>query len=297
MIERLKILKEQRGRFSNGREAASCLLKDQDLRHEIEVLSRVFLGKIVSGCGDCYAEAYAKLLNLNLKIAMEKLEVKFKLRAGALLEDINDHSKTISQANITDELALHHLRLAKKLSEKAYSRVVGLFITLPENLEELLKQDPEDIDENKNPIIPLNGGVTPQYFDANAPGYVAPTEGIVRYPMAEGLPFDFLPNEGTIIEGTVKFADGTAIPAGEYATEEGLEFIVKEDGTAIIKEESDYSEEEETLISEIQNLLASGTTKTDIKAKYSQQESVGDKKLTGKLLDILIKEAALRATE
>lgn len=62
-------------------------------------------------------------------------------------------------------------------------------------------------------------------------------EGVVRYPMSKGLPFDFLPNEGTITEGSVKLADGTAIKAGTYKTAEGLSVIVAADGTASLKEQ------------------------------------------------------------
>lgn len=76
----------------------------------------------------------------------------------------------------------------------------------------------------------------PQYVDASAPGYVAQADGTVRYPMADGLPFDFLPNEDTIVKGLVKRADGTGIKTGTYATAEGLEIVVAPGGKATIKE-------------------------------------------------------------
>lgn len=90
-----------------------------------------------------------------------------------------------------------------------------------------------------------NGGQTgqggevkpdPQYDNPEAPGYVAQAEGTVRYPMAEGIPFDFLPNEGTLVKGTVMRADGSKIKPGTYVTAEGLEIVVQPSGKANIKE-------------------------------------------------------------
>lgn len=76
----------------------------------------------------------------------------------------------------------------------------------------------------------------PQYDSPEAPGYVAQAEGTVRYPMAEGIPFDFLPNEGTLVKGTVTRADGSKIKPGTYVTAEGLEIVVQPGGKANIKE-------------------------------------------------------------
>lgn len=72
----------------------------------------------------------------------------------------------------------------------------------------------------------------PQYDD---PGYVAQAEGTVRYPMAEGIPFDFLPNKGTLVKGTVTRADGSKIKPGTYITAEGLQIVVQPGGKANIK--------------------------------------------------------------
>lgn len=74
----------------------------------------------------------------------------------------------------------------------------------------------------------------PQYDDPGAPGYVPQVEGTVRYPMAEGTPFDFMPDEGTIVKGTVTRADGTPVEPGTYRTAEGLEIVVQSDGVTDI---------------------------------------------------------------
>lgn len=79
--------------------------------------------------------------------------------------------------------------------------------------------------------------VDPQYTDPDAPGYVPQAEDTVRYPMAEGIPFDFLPNEGTLVKGTVTLGDGSKIKPGTYITAEGLRIVVQPGGKATIKSE------------------------------------------------------------
>lgn len=81
----------------------------------------------------------------------------------------------------------------------------------------------------------------------DATGYVAQAEGVVRYPMAEDIPFDFLPNEGTLVKGTVTRADGTKIKPGIYITAEGLQIVVQPGGKANIKNEDGTSFDEEDL--------------------------------------------------
>lgn len=86
-----------------------------------------------------------------------------------------------------------------------------------------------------------DAGVQPQYDNPDAPGYVPQAEGTVRYPMSEGIPFDFLPYEGTIVKGTVTRADGSKIKPGTYLTAEGLEIAVQPGGKANIKEAGEVS--------------------------------------------------------
>lgn len=81
----------------------------------------------------------------------------------------------------------------------------------------------------------------------DATGYVAQAEGVVRYPMAEGVPFDFLPKEGTLVKGTVTRADGSKIKPGTYITAEGLQIVVQPGGKANIKNEDGTPFDEEDL--------------------------------------------------
>ena len=132
MIERLITLQENRKQFANSDELFNCLKTDTALRNEIETLSKVFFRKTVSGCSNCYFDAYIQLISLKIEIAMEKLKCVFMLLAGALLQDCLNQNIDLacSNANITDDLALYHL--------KTNPNCIGLFQTLPDNLEELL---------------------------------------------------------------------------------------------------------------------------------------------------------------
>lgn len=77
--------------------------------------------------------------------------------------------------------------------------------------------------------------VEPQYSDPVAPGFVAPALGVIRIPLTEGLPIDFTPNKDNAEKGKVKYADGTAVKAGTYATATGDEIAVQPGGKATLK--------------------------------------------------------------
>src|ERR1035437_3355977 len=133
MIERLITLQSNRKQFVNADELISSLKTDSALRNEIEFLSKVFLHKTVSGCSNCYFDSYMQLISLKIEIAMEKLKCVFLLLAGALLQDtVNyDNDLLCSNANITDDLALYHLK------SNPFCR--SLFQTLPEDVDALIE--------------------------------------------------------------------------------------------------------------------------------------------------------------
>jgi hypothetical protein len=56
------------------------------------------------GCGTCYVEAIFKI-----KKYMEKKPCSYRLKPGALLRAFGDESKTCTNENLTDELAIYHL--------------------------------------------------------------------------------------------------------------------------------------------------------------------------------------------
>ena len=110
-IDRLVELQRNRKRYINGSALDFALRNDNVLRGEIDFLAEKFLNKKISGCINCYTDAYFELLTLDKKMAIEKQKCVFRLRAGALIKDVNgDRSKMMSNHNITNELALYHLR-------------------------------------------------------------------------------------------------------------------------------------------------------------------------------------------
>jgi hypothetical protein len=135
MIERLKKLKAKK--IPSAAELRNILKNDTQLRHEVEVLTKHFLGRSVSGCGNCFFDAYVELINLK-----KMQESKFKIVRGAVLYDpVNrDADKILTANNCTDELALYHLRhnpICRKY-----------FALLPDNIDELLEEKP---DQEKEP--------------------------------------------------------------------------------------------------------------------------------------------------
>jgi len=76
MIEKLKTFQTKRTRYSNIHELAQSLIADENLKRELEELSRVFLHKTVSGCKNCYHDAYIQLMNLKIEDALKKMDVE-----------------------------------------------------------------------------------------------------------------------------------------------------------------------------------------------------------------------------
>lgn len=113
MVERLKAIWKLRELYGNGRELSDRVTTDTDLQVEIKVLTRYFLGReLVGGCGNCYFDALLQLLILTEEQVMDKMSCDFKLIGGKLLLDVvnQDISKAVTQANLTEDLALYHLK-------------------------------------------------------------------------------------------------------------------------------------------------------------------------------------------
>lgn len=145
MIERLQILQANKGQFKNNNELSLKLKADAQFKQEITSLARIYLNRSISGCGNCYADAYFELIHLDIKKAMEKEACKFRLFAGALLRDRNgDMSKLCSNHNITNELALYHLSTNPNCKSS--------FQEVPENLDELLQEFNSPIAEEEKVI-------------------------------------------------------------------------------------------------------------------------------------------------
>lgn len=158
-------------------------------------------------------------------------EVPEKVKAGKL----GPASAQIAEAQIRyNEMIMAGQELKPETIEglKAIGVVIQAIETNPEGGE-----PGEQIDDPVNPDI--EPAIVAQYDNPELPGYVAQADGTVRYPMAEGIPFDFLPAEGTILAGTVTLADGSEIEPGKYITVEGLTIEVLPEGKANIIDENE----------------------------------------------------------
>lgn len=95
-----------------------------------ELYTGVYHKPLNKSCGDCWLDAYILLMKGNpekLKAMAEKL---FDLRAGAVLVDPQgDPKKTITRLNMTDKLALYHLR--------THPDCIKLFSVFPPDWEEM----------------------------------------------------------------------------------------------------------------------------------------------------------------
>ena len=120
-------------------------LSQRDVRHLIEsepsfkseteeLYRRYFRTNLNKRCPDCWMDAFVLLVKTNIEQLMKQVKAQFKLKAGALLRDArnpNDDSRLCSQANLTDELAIYHLRTNPSCARK--------FEIMPDNWEELVK--------------------------------------------------------------------------------------------------------------------------------------------------------------
>lgn len=129
----MRAIQALRPLFNDGQSLNTRLQQDGELQREISELARHYLGREVRGCSNCYSDALFELLTLNIERAMQKEECKFKLRGGKLLLDAvnGDVSKAMTQANISDELALYHLKTNPYCEE--------YFEELPANWKEMVE--------------------------------------------------------------------------------------------------------------------------------------------------------------
>lgn len=105
---------------------------DADFRRETERLYvGIFRQSLNKSCSSCWFDAFILLMRTDLNKLNAMKEKRFDLRAGAVLYDVVNHdpAKTVTHHNITDELALYHLR-----TNPDYIKFFNLY---PENWQEL----------------------------------------------------------------------------------------------------------------------------------------------------------------
>lgn len=106
-------LRATKGEFKSASVLYDGIQADPDFKHSIETLYfDVFGRKLNKGCSSCWFDAYVELVYQPIEKLMKQIECRFALRAGALLVDVatGDNKKMATNNNLTDELALYHLR-------------------------------------------------------------------------------------------------------------------------------------------------------------------------------------------
>lgn len=103
-----------------------------EFRVATETLYRQATGNALNkNCTECWVDAYAVLATMD-ESKFEAISTRqFDLKAGALLIDVvkGDNSKMCTRVNLTDELALYHL--------KTNPNCIKMFSKYPDNWQEL----------------------------------------------------------------------------------------------------------------------------------------------------------------
>ena len=118
-------------------EVRGLIARSADFRTETEKLYRSIYHKPLNkSCGDCWIDAYVLIMRGDPNKLKAMQQKRYNLRAGAVLVDPKDPTKTATMNNITDELAIYHLRI--------HPTCKRLFSLLPENWEEEVYGSQED---------------------------------------------------------------------------------------------------------------------------------------------------------
>ena len=102
---------------------------------ETEALYKMaYKSSINKSCNDCWVDAYVLLMKADPATFDALASRRFELRAGALLLDLvgGDNAKMCTRKNLTDELAIYHLRTNPGCAR--------LFTKLPDNWKELVSK-------------------------------------------------------------------------------------------------------------------------------------------------------------
>lgn len=111
-------------------EVRSLIASSPAFRAETErIYYSIYRKRLNRSCGDCWLDAYILIMRGDRERQKKMINKRYDLRAGAVLVDPHgDRAKMITTHNITDELAVYHLR--------THPSCVRLFSVLPDNWEE-----------------------------------------------------------------------------------------------------------------------------------------------------------------
>ena len=117
------------------------------------------------GCSNCYQDAALEIIITHKRKGMIRQETKFFLKKGCVLVNPTSDLPVVSNSNLTDDLAIAHLRARPKM--------IRYFEVYPDNLQELLAGEPaapvqEPAATAQEPVTPVQEPL------ATAPGKKAP---------------------------------------------------------------------------------------------------------------------------
>ena len=126
-------------------EVRELISTDTDFSNNTERLyESIYHARLNKSCSNCWFDAYILIMRTNLEKLKAMQEKQFDLRAGVVLVDPHgDPAKTVTQRNLTDELALYHLQSTRVASSPSI---------YPNNWEQLAVQS--GIDEKKASSVP-----------------------------------------------------------------------------------------------------------------------------------------------
>lgn len=119
-------------------EVRSLISSSKEFRDETERLyMSIYHQKLNKSCGDCWLDAYVLIMKGNSEKQKAMAQKRFNLRAGAVLTDpYGDKAKTITHHNVTDDLALYHLR--------THPDCIKMFSEFPEDWETLARKSAKE---------------------------------------------------------------------------------------------------------------------------------------------------------
>lgn len=136
--------------------AIRTLIKESaEFRTRLESLYyEAFHKRMNQKCTSCWLDAFVVLMRYDINKIASMASRQFELKAGALLIDVvkGDNDLMASHHNLTDELALYHLRTNPKC--------IRLFAKYPDNWEALANKEGV-AEEESNEAIVINGEDAP----------------------------------------------------------------------------------------------------------------------------------------
>jgi hypothetical protein len=280
MIELLKQLKADRGKYGYGASLRAAINENSELKQLIVRLGRHFFNESVTGCRNCIEDMYLRLITYD----MDKKTPEYSMRNGKLLHDpINqDAGKLLCSANLTEELVLYHLvhnpnarKFFEKLPEdidariEAYKKAHSLIVDVTDTNADRIDAQ---IEEKKAQLEALEKAVDSQLMHLN------------------NLNEQIAKRKAALAELDKEIEAKTAILTA--IVDDDSENLNTAPPAPAEKSAKDVQKDaEDAFIIQVADLLKAGKTPADVKAELKSVKKVGVLNLTDARFDKFIAEA------